>query len=366
MPSVSIQKLLQEMPRHGASDLHLKQNAPPVYRIHGRLTPIKREPVEREELLAFLAEAIPQRLRAAWDRDGALDFAFSADSATRFRGNAYYQRGAISVALRRLQTEDLSFANLGLPPAMDRLAEARRGMILITGPTGAGKTTTMPALIETINRTRREHIVTIEDPIEYVYRDRKSVIEQREIGIDAISFDVALKHALRQDPDVILLGEMRDLESIAIALRAALTGHLVISTLHTINATMTVNRIVQYFPADHQASVRSDLAAALRGIVSQRLIPAGDGARRVPIVEVLLNNEVISKLIRDDRAEDCRQVLQNGMDGMQTFDQALVDLVRRQVIGEKEGENYCENLQAFRRNIRGEYAGGDQSGILGR
>jgi twitching motility protein PilT len=365
MSNVSILELLREMSTHEASDLHIKEEARPAYRIHGNLTPIKRDPVAREEIQDVLDRYLSPRLQPEWERNGSVDFGFSLDRANRFRTNVYKQRGMISIAFRRLENQHLSFEELGLPHVMYDLAEQRRGMILITGPTGTGKSTTMAAMIDRINETRREHILTIEDPIEFVFQDKKSIIDQREIGEDATSFDMALRHALRQDPDVILVGEMRDMETISIAMRAAMTGHLLISTLHTTNATMTMNRILRYFPADEQESIRMDLAMCLKGVLSQRLVITSDKNDRVPIIEVMICNSIVAKLIREDRIDDVRQAIQNRIDGMQTFDQSLVDLVRTGRISIEDGENYCEDLQAFRRNIKGEFAGGDKSRILG-
>jgi twitching motility protein PilT len=293
-----------------------------------------------------------------------VDFAFSIDAKTRFRSNAFYQRGTPSLALRRLQYENLGFEDLNLPPAIAEVAKARRGMVLITGPTGTGKSTTMAAIIDYINSSRREHIITIEDPIEFIHRDKMSLVEQREIGLDARTFDEALRHTLREDPNVILIGEMRDRETINIAIRAAMTGHLVISTLHTINAVQTIDRILKYYNVQEQAGLRSELAVALKAAVSQRLVPAAEGKGRVPCVEIMFVNDMIRKLIRENRVEDMMQVIKNNMDGMQTFDQSLLDLLKRKLIKPETGLTHAEDVSAFKRMAAGGVSGDDRSRII--
>jgi twitching motility protein PilT len=361
---VNFTQLLMNMEKMNASDIHLKVGAPPVYRVYGELIPVDHPPLTKEEVAAIVDKVVPEQLKARLTKEGAVDFAFSTDQKTRFRSNAFYQRGTLSLALRRLQSENLDFDALKLPPIIKEIANARRGMVLLTGPTGTGKSTTMAAMIDHINTTRREHIITIEDPIEFIHRDKLSLIEQREIGLDARTFDEALRHTLREDPNVILIGEMRDRETINIAIRAAMTGHLVISTLHTVNAVQTVDRILKYFSVEEQAGLRSELPIALKSVVSQRLVTAANGPGRVPCVEIMVVNEMIRKLIRENRVEDMIQVIKNNMDGMQTFDQSLMDLYRRKLITLDTGVANAEDVLAFKRMSTGGFAGDDRSRII--
>jgi len=362
--TVNFGQLLTNMKNVNASDLHIKSGSKPIYRINGKLVIVNHPVTTREEVSAIVKKILPEKLSEALKRDGSCDFAFSIDPTTRFRTNAFYQKGALSISLRRLQYEDLTFEKLGLPKVLNTVAQSSRGMILTTGPTGTGKSTTMATMVDVINRTRPEHIITIEDPIEFVFQDKKSLIEQREVGIDARSFEEALRHALRQDPDVILIGEMRDKETIQIAIRAAMTGHLVISTLHTINAVHTVSRVVKYFRTEEQDSVRSELATCLRSVISQRLVPTKDGKNRVPCVEVMIVNDMVRKLIRENRIDDIEQIIRNGVDGMQSFDQSLAQLVNADRITVEIGENFADDVAGFKRMCKGVSAGTDRSGIL--
>lgn len=363
---VNFGQLLTNMKKLEASDLHIKSGSPPIYRIHGNLRSVKdHPPVKKEEVVAIVNKILPEKLQGYLHDHGACDFAFSIDAQTRFRTNAFYQKGSLSISLRRLQYEELDFNKLGLPDVLYEIAKYKRGMILTTGPTGTGKSTTMATLIESVNTHRAEHIITIEDPIEFVYKDKKSLIEQREVGLDARNFEEALRHALRQDPDVILIGEMRDRETIQIAIRAAMTGHLVISTLHTINAVHTVERMVKYFRQEEQASMRSEIATCLRAVISQRLIQNKDKNDRVPCVEVMICNDMVKKLIRENRIPDIEQIIRNGVDNMQSFDQSLAKLVNDQKIALEVAEEYADDVPSFRRMVKGVYAGTDKSGILG-
>ena len=363
--AVNFGQLLTGMKSVNASDLHIKAGSPPIYRINGQLAALNHPPITKEEVSAILSKILPEKLKGSMEEHGACDFAFSIDSNTRFRSNAFYQKGVLSIAMRRLTYEELSFEKLGMPPILNAIARYNRGMILTTGPTGTGKSTTMATMVETINQTRAEHIVTIEDPIEFVFKDRKSLIEQREIGLDAKSFEEGLRHALRQDPDVILIGEMRDRETIQIAIRAAMTGHLVISTLHTINAVHTVSRMVKYFPPEEQDSMRSEISSCLRAVISQRLVPTTDGTGRVPCVEVMIVNDMVRKLIRENRIADMEQIIRNGVDGMLSFDQSLAQLVKDGKIQIEVAEGFAEDVPGLRRLVKGVSAGTDRSGILG-
>jgi len=362
---INFLQLLQQMKQVEASDLHLKTGVKPLYRVYGTLRVAADEVLGRDDLKAIVDKIMPPRLQEELKTKGAADFAFSIDRNTRFRCNAFHQRQTLSVALRLLQSQFMSFEELHLPEIMYEIAKYRRGMILVTGPTGSGKSTTMAALVHYINKTRSEHIVTIEDPIEFVHDDLMSLVQQREVGTDCDSFGQALKHALRQDPDVILVGEMRDTETIQTATRAAMTGHLVISTLHTIDAVQTISRILKYFPVEEQASVAAELSTALKAVVAQRLVPRTGGKGRVPQLEIMIVNEMVRKLMTTNRIADISQVLKNGMDGMQHFDLALVDLVKKGLVTVDDADSYAEDVAAFRRLVRSGGSGGDRSGLIG-
>ena len=362
--AVNFGQLLTNMKKINASDLHIKSGSKPIYRINGELVPINHPLITKEEVSAIVKKILPEKLWDDLKKDGSCDFAFSIDPQTRFRTNTFYQKGTLSISLRRLQYEDLTFEKLGLPKVMDKISKYNRGMVLITGPTGTGKSTTMASLLDVINTNRAEHIVTIEDPIEFVFIDKKSLVEQREIGIDSRSFEEGLRHALRQDPDVILIGEMRDRETIQIAIRAAMTGHLVISTLHTINAVHTISRMVKYFRTEEQDSVRNEIATALKAVISQRLVPTKDAKSRVPCVEVMIVNDTVRKLIRENRVEDIEQIIRNQQDEMQSFDQSLAGLFNVGKIDLETGEQYSDDINSFKRLCKGVSAGTDRSGIL--
>jgi twitching motility protein PilT len=363
--AANIRKLLEAAKKIEASDLHLKETARPLYRIHGELREAQHPAMTREDLEKTVEEVLPAHMREQWERDRSVDFAMSIDVTTRFRVNAFHTRGLIAFAFRLLELEAKTFEMLTMPPVCSTLASAYRGMIVVTGPTGSGKTTTLAAFINYINENRKEHIITIEDPIEYVFFDKTSRIDQREVGNDCTGFEQALRHALRQDPDVILVGEMRDRETILLAIRAAQTGHLVLSTLHTTTAIQTISRILKYFPADEQESIKADLAVALNAVLCQRLVPTTDGKRRVPGVEVLVVNDLIRKLIRDDRLDDMATVMRSGTDGMQTFDSALAGLVKSELITMDTGLNYADDQPAFKRLAMGREAGSDKAGLIG-
>ncbi len=323
-----LQRSLHAVVERGGSDLHLKVPSQPLIRLQGELTPIDgSEPLGPADTERVLREMLTASERLAeFARDGEIDFSYTVRGLARFRVNAFRQRGSISVACRVVPFEIRAAAELGLPEVVTRLASEPRGLILVTGTTGSGKSTTLAAMVDHINRNFAKNIVTIEDPIEYLHRDQKSVVHQREIGFDTNSFSQALRRVLRQDPDVILIGEMRDEETVATALSAAETGHLVLSTLHTIDAVETVNRIIDFFPPHHHQQVRAMLAGSLRGVISQRLVPTIDGEGRAPACEVLTMTGRVRDLISNP-AETGKlgEVIGEGAYyGMQTFDQALL------------------------------------------
>lgn len=319
--------LLRRAVDAGASDVHLKLDRPPLLRRDGDVSVLEGlEPLTEADLDRFLRELAPQRYDQ-FQESGDLDVAYAAEGLPRFRVNAFKQRGAISFALRVIPAEVPQIGDLGLPAGVARLAEEHRGLILVTGATGSGKTTTLAAIIDHLNRTRQSHIVTIEDPIEILHTDHRSIVNQREVGLDTADFGQALRRALRQDPDTILIGELRDAETAQTALQAAESGHLVLSTLHTVDAAETVGRMIEFFPPSKQQQIRSILAGVLRGVVSQRLLPRAAGGR-VAAVEVMVVNARIADLVREGRADEIGDAIAEGaFFDMQTFDDALIELV---------------------------------------
>jgi twitching motility protein PilT len=319
---------LQELTMLEGSDLHVKVGSPPLVRAGSDLRRLDGQPVTADLAAALADRLIPGNRKGRFERDGAVDFAHSEPGVGRFRANVFRQRGSVSMVFRKLRLGGPPFEEVGLPPVVQKLAEEQRGLILVTGPTGSGKTTTLAAMIEHINASRPVHIVTIEDPVEVLFRDKMAAVNQREVGEDCASFLDAMRSAMRQDPDVILIGEMRDDETVRAALQAAETGHLVLSTLHTLDATETVNRVVDFFPPHQQQQIRLTLAGSLRGIVCQRLVPSTTGGR-VPCLEVLVNTGRIAARIADPKStSEIHDVIEEGeYYGMRTFDHSLVDLV---------------------------------------
>jgi len=342
--------LLRRAVDFGASDIHLKIGRPPVLRHDGELSELVEWPwltdVDLETVLARVCAATPARAEA-FRETGELDTAYTAPELPRFRVNGFRQRGSTSFAFRVIPREVPSFDELGLPFGVTRLAEERRGLLLVTGATGSGKTTTLAAMIDHINRTRRQHIVTIEDPIEIVHSDHGCIVNQREVGIDTASFNQALRRGLRQDPDVILIGELRDAETAETALQAAESGHLVLSTMHTVDASETLGRMVEFFPAVKQPMIRSIMASVLRGVISQRLLPRADGGR-IPAVEVMVVNARIADLIRDSKTDEIDDAIEEGAYfDMQTYTAALIELVLTGQIEQEVAANAAGNRHDF-------------------
>ena len=349
-----IDGLLKYMTDHGSSDLHVKVGAPPAIRLNGKLLQIREMPALTPEQTEVLAACMmDERQKLSFDNHREIDFAYSLDGVGRFRVNAFRQRGSVGMTLRRVATDRASFDELGLPPAVRKLADEQRGLILVTGTAGSGKTTTLAAMIDHINSTREGHIVTIEDPIEVLHEDKKCIVNQREIGIDTESYADALRHVVRQDPDVVLIGEMRDHETVSAALTAAEIGNLVLSTLHTIDATETINRVIDFFPPYQQKQVRLMLGTTLKGIVSLRLIPSIQGGL-VPAVEVLIMTGTIREYINDpDKTYMIRDAMEDGQYyGMQTFDQSLLSLYSSGKITLDDAVAMAHNAHDFKIKIR--------------
>ncbi|MEO0252643.1 MAG: PilT/PilU family type 4a pilus ATPase [candidate division WOR-3 bacterium] len=348
--------LLKKMIDEEASDLHLKVGNPPIFRIHGRLVRTNLDVLSPKDLKDIAAEIMTQQQQRIFIARKELDFAIGVPGLGRFRVNAYIQRGSISIVMRAIPTRIRDFKELNLPPILEELSLKPRGLILVTGTTGSGKSTTLAAMINHINKNIARNIITIEDPIEYLFKDEKSIISQREVGGDTASFSSALKHVLRQDPDVIMIGEIRDKATMDVALKAADTGHLVLSTLHTLNATETINRIISFYPPHQHEHVRVLLASTLIASISQRLIPTADGKGRVPAVEILINTARVKELILDaKRTMLIQQAMEEGYYeyGMQTFDQSVLKLYREGLITLEDALQNVSNPDEFLLRLKG-------------
>jgi len=362
--SLKIDDLLVTATAHLASDLHIKAGSFPVMRIGGELHPIADAPrLLPEDTLDMAFSIMSNRQKQKLKEVSEVDIAYSVRTLGRFRANIFQQRGSVSIVLRVIPNQTKNTATLGLPSVIDRIAEERRGLILVTGATGSGKSTTLAAMIDRINTTRSGHIVTIEDPIEFLHHDKMAYVTQREVDVDTRSFAEALRGALRQDPDVILVGEMRDLETISTALTAAETGHLVLSTLHTLDATETITRIVSSFPSHQQKSVRIQLAGILKGVISMRLVRAAKGSGRVPAVEIMVSTGLIRDyIVNEEKTASIREAIANGASqyGMQTFDQSLFQLLQSRQITYEEAIHNASNPDEFKMRVSGIFSG-DQS-----
>jgi twitching motility protein PilT len=330
---VELNKLLVQVLECGASDLHITVGMPPVMRLHGKLVPMEGSKLEPADTKSLMFSSMTQAQRDSLEKQWECDFAYAVPGRARFRVNSYYQRGSVGAAFRLIPAEIKSFADLGLPIVLEELAKKPRGFVLVTGPTGSGKSTTLASIIDYINESLSVHVMTVEDPIEYLHHHKRSMVNQREVGSDTKTFDSALKYVLRQDPDVILIGEMRDLETVQAALTAAETGHLVLATLHTQDAAQTIDRIIDVFPPFQQQQVRIQLSGTLQGIISQQLLPTIDGRSRTIATEVLVPTPGIRNLIREGKTHQLPTAMQTGHKyGMQTMDESLADLYRRGLI----------------------------------
>jgi len=351
-----VNDLLKIAVEAGASDLHLKVGSYPMMRVRGALRPaVEDRRLEHDDLAAIAAAVLPTGHREKFKDNHEVDLAYSVAGLGRFRCNAFKQRGTIGMIFRVIPMRIATLDELSLPTALKNVAAEERGLVLVTGAHGSGKSTTLAAIIDEINATRTAHIMTVEDPIEYLHRDNHSIINQREVGIDTASFAHALRSALRQDPDVILVGELRDVETVEDALLAAETGHLVLSTLHTLDAAETIHRIIAIFPPHRQKLVRVQLAGVLRAVISQRLIPKADGKGRVPAVEVLISTPFVRDCIIDkDRTHLIRGAVAQGVShGMQSFDQSILGLFDQRLVAYEEALRWVSNADEFKRKTRG-------------
>jgi len=330
----NLHQLLKAMVEKGASDLHVTTGSPPQLRIDGHLVPLKTPPLSPVETKQLCYSILTDAQKHRFEEENELDLSFGVKGLSRFRANVFMQRGAVAGAFRTIPFKILTFAELGLPPIVAELAKKPRGLVLVTGPTGSGKSTTLASIIDKINTDRHEHIITVEDPIEYLHPHKNCVVNQREVGADTGSFKKALKYILRQDPDVVLIGEMRDLETVEAALVVSETGHLAFGTLHTNSAVQTINRILDVFPPYQQPQVRAQLSFVLEGVLTQNLLPRAGGPGRVLIIEVMVPNPAIRNLIREDKIHQVYSQMQVGQTkfGMQTFNQSLAMAVTKRLI----------------------------------
>ncbi len=347
----SLDTMLVSMIDAQGSDLHLTVGAPPRIRVHGSLRALPdHERLEPEDTAMLVRAACTAEQWARFEEHHELDFAYSIKGISRFRVNLYLQRGSCAAALRAIPHDIKSLDELGVPRSVARFAALHRGLVLVTGPTGSGKTTTLAALLDLANRTRDSHIVTIEDPIEFLHQHKRCLVNQREVGADTNSFSVALKHALRQDPDIILVGELRDLETMSTALTAAETGHLVLATLHTQSAAQTIDRVIDIYPPHQQQQIRAQLSMAIQGVVTQALAPRADGEGRTIVTEILVATPAIRNLIREGKNHQIPSFMQSGAsEGMLTFDQHLADRVRSQLVTYEAALNLCHSTEDLKR-----------------
>jgi twitching motility protein PilT len=360
---MDLNQILVEALSQEASDVHIKEGAPPIFRVNGILKPWdKAKPFDHNDLSKMAFGLMNDWQKERFIKNREVDMGYEVYGLGRFRVNVFQQRGKLRIALRIVPYQIKSLKELHLPSVIGNIAMEQRGLVLVTGTTGCGKSTTLASMIDIINNNRNCHIITIEDPIEFVHEDKKSIIDQREIGSDTNTFSSALRVALRQDPDVILVGEMRDFETIETALTAAETGHLVMSTLHTLNAVETINRIISVFPPYHQKQVRLQLAGVLKGVISQRLVPRADGTGRVPAAEVLVSTARVREcVIEKDKTNEINDAISKGLTtyGMQSFDQSLMFLMQEKLITYEEALKHCTNPDDFALRVKGILATSD-------
>jgi twitching motility protein PilT len=355
----NLQQLLRAMVDKSASDMHITAGSPPVLRIDGVVVPLKLPPLSKADARQLCYEMLTDEQREQFEQSHELDLAFPLRNVSRFRANIYVQRGAVAGAFRQIPFKILSFEELGLPPVVAEIARRPRGLVLVTGPTGSGKSTTLASIIDKINAEQRLHIMTIEDPIEYLHPHKLSIVNQREIGADTASFKEALKSVLRQDPDVVLVGEMRNLETVEAALTIAETGHLVFATLHTNSAVSSINRIIDVFPAHHHSQVRAQLSFSLIGVMTQILLPRASGSGRVLAMEVMIPNAAIRNLIREDKLHQIYSQMQmgQGSSGMMTMNQSLHSLYQRRLITVDQALDSASDPDELRAMLEGRPGG---------
>ena len=365
MPTTLLRNILEKAVNSDASDVNIKENCPVAFRINGEMIVSDYTP-DSEIILRFLEQIASEKQIEEFDKIGDLDVSHLEDNIGRFRVNIHRQRGLTSINCRWVKNTFMTIDQLGLPDIIQKISEYPRGIIILTGTTGSGKSTTMAAMLEHINTTFSKHIITIEDPIEYEFEDKNSYFEQREVGIDTISFSSALTHVLRQDPDIVMIGEMRDKFSFEAALQAADTGHLVMTTLHASNASQTINRILDFYEQSEQPPIREALANNLCAIISQRLVPLAVEDGRIPTTEIMLNTPIIYKLLHEDRLGSLSAAIAASKnDGMMTFNQSLLGLVNNGTISEEDALEYSDNPEALKMNFQGVFLSAGDNSILG-
>ncbi|MFC1807584.1 type IV pilus twitching motility protein PilT [Candidatus Omnitrophota bacterium] len=354
--SVDINALLDTLVKKEGSDLHLQAKTSPIFRIHGELEFTESDPVSPEDLETAIFSIMNQERKDAFLKSNHLDFSYSLSGVGRFRVNVFRQRGSVGVVMRAIPMVIPTFDQLQLPEIIKDLVAKPNGLVLVTGPTGSGKSTTLAAIIDYVNSNRKDHIITVEDPIEFLHSNKSCVVNQRELGADTESFAAALRDALREDPDVILVGEMRDLDTISLAITAAETGHLVFATLHTNSCSQTVDRVVDVFPPHQQAQIRTQLATMLRGVVTQTLLRKKDGSGRVAAFEIMIGNSPIRALIKDGKTHQIQSTIQTGKnDGMQTMDASLSDLVQKDIVTSEEAAKKIIDRAAFDISLKSKF-----------
>ena len=361
---MNIKRVLQKMVELRASDLHVKVGTKPTARVNGELVVIDEPPPSQADLEAVADQILTPKQKRTFEETKEVDFAFGVTGMSRFRSNFYQQRGTVAMVFRQVPATIPAFEELNLPPVVEELASRPRGLILVCGTVGSGKSTTLAAMIDSLNRREAKNVITIEDPVEFLFRDKKSTISQREVGLDTSSFSEGLKHILRQDPDVILIGEIRDADTMRTALMAADTGHLVLSTLHTIDAPQTINRIISFFPPQDHSEIRFMLATTLQGVVALRLIPRSDQLGRIPAAEVMTVTATIREYLLDpEKTSLIRSLISEGVSqyGMQTFDQSIMRLYSEEKISIENALKYCSNPTEFELRVKGIHATSDET-----
>lgn len=362
--AMKITDILDGGQKFGASDVHLSEGHPPCMRVHGTLRSVQAPPLTHDLLMEFLKDMMPKTLEPVLQKHGGVDFAYQYNNEVRYRVNAYYESQRMKIVLRSVTLKISSIDDLGLPDVLKQISTLGRGLVLVTGATGSGKSTTLAAMIQHVNLNMAKCVITIEDPVEYVYANERSILTQREVGVDVPNFNTGLIQALRQDPDIILIGEMRDIDTMRVAIKAAETGHLVFSTLHTTNAVQTVERIITTFPEEERDLIREQLAYNLKSAINQRLVKRVGGKGRAAAMEIMVVNATVQKLIYENRIRDIPGVIAGRDDGMCLFDQSLSDLVRDKTVEQAEAERHCDDLYALRRFIKGVKSSGEAGGII--
>lgn len=361
---MELHDILDGAVKFGASDVHLMEEAPPYLRVDGILRPVQAPLLKHDEVVYYLNSMMPALLGPVLDERRGVDFAYCYGKKVRYRVAAYHERGQMKIVMRVIPMEPPTVDQLDLPEVLKRISMLRRGMVIVTGATGSGKSTTLAAMIQYINDSMNRCIITVEDPVEYVYKNSKSIVTQREVGVDVMDYDTGLVQALRQDPDVILIGEMRSVDTMRVAIKAAQTGHLVLSTLHTTNAVQTIERVIANFPSEERDLTREELSYNLKAAISQRLLRRTGNKGRIAAMEVMVVNTTIEKLIFENRIRDIPGVIRGREDGMMIYDQSLADLVRAKKVDQEEAERYCDDVFALRRYIKGVSTTGEGGGII--